>query len=77
MSDISPELRIRAQKTDSGIPEEMKDKILQPFFKAKKVTEKTGLELSITHDISKAHGGQLEINSNERGSVFRIKLPYK
>jgi signal transduction histidine kinase len=40
-----------------GIPEEIKDKILQPFFTTKKGTEGTGLGLSITHDIIKAHGG--------------------
>ncbi len=54
-----------------------KDKIMQPFFTTKKGTAGTGLGLSITNDIIKAHGGQLEINSNERGSVFSIKLPYK
>jgi len=59
-----------------GIPEEMKDKILQPFFTTKKGTEGTGLGLSITNDIIKAHGGQLEIKTEEgNGSVFVISLP--
>jgi signal transduction histidine kinase len=47
-----------------GIPEEIKDKILQPFFTTKKGTEGTGLGLSITHDIVKAHGGHLNISSS-------------
>ena len=43
-----------------GIPSSIKEKIFQPFFTTKKGTEGTGLELSITNDIVKAHGGQLE-----------------
>ena len=57
-----------------GIPDEIKDKILQPFFTTKKGTEGTGLGLSITNDIIKAHGGSLEIESGYSGSVFKIIL---
>ena len=46
-----------------GIPDEIKDKILQPFFTTKKGTEGTGLGLSITHDIVKAHGGELKVET--------------
>ncbi|MBN7800819.1 histidine kinase [Algoriphagus aestuariicola] len=46
-----------------GIPDEIRDKIMQPFFTTKKGTEGTGLGLSITHDILKAHGGDLGIES--------------
>ncbi len=59
-----------------GIPEAIKDKILQPFFTTKKGTEGTGLGLSITHDIVKAHGGELKAESKEgEGSKFIILLP--
>ena len=57
-----------------GIPEEIKDKILQPFFTTKKGTEGTGLGLSITHDIVKAHGGGLNISSSPGGTIFKILL---
>ncbi|MBN3521002.1 nuclear transport factor 2 family protein [Algoriphagus lutimaris] len=61
-----------------GIPKEIKDKILQPFFTTKKGTEGTGLGLSITHDIIKAHGGELHLETNEQvGSEFIIHLPLK
>lgn len=61
-----------------GIPKEIKDKILQPFFTTKKGTEGTGLGLSITHDIIKAHGGELQVETNEQvGSEFIIHLPLK
>lgn len=59
-----------------GIPEEIRDKILQPFFTTKKGTDGTGLGLSITHDIVKAHGGELRVETAEgKGSEFRISLP--
>jgi signal transduction histidine kinase/ligand-binding sensor domain-containing protein len=57
-----------------GIPEEIKDKILQPFFTTKKGTEGTGLGLSITNDIVKAHGGKLNISSSPGGTIFKIFL---
>ncbi|WP_304518102.1 sensor histidine kinase, partial [Cecembia rubra] len=60
-----------------GIPEEIKDKILQPFFTTKKGTEGTGLGLSITHDIVKGHGGSISICSDANGSIFTISLPKK
>jgi len=59
-----------------GIPDKIKDKILQPFFTTKKGTEGTGLGLSITHDIVKAHGGMLKVNSKiDTLTEFRILLP--
>lgn len=59
-----------------GIPDEIKDKILQPFFTTKKGTQGTGLGLSITNDIIKAHGGHMEIQSEiNSGTTFSIVLP--
>jgi signal transduction histidine kinase/ligand-binding sensor domain-containing protein len=59
-----------------GIPDDIKDKILQPFFTTKKGTEGTGLGLSITHDIVKAHGGLLNVASQAgKGTTFTIELP--
>ncbi|RAI94852.1 ATP-binding protein [Algoriphagus yeomjeoni] len=58
----------------SGIPKEIQDKILQPFFTTKKGTEGTGLGLSITHDIVKAHGGELLIQSIPGQTIFQIQL---
>ncbi|MDN3204101.1 ATP-binding protein [Algoriphagus sediminis] len=63
-----------------GIPEEIRDKILQPFFTTKKGTEGTGLGLSITHDIIKAHGGELRVENKSdtemnKGTTFLITLP--
>ena len=65
---------IEIEDNGPGIPEEIKDKILQPFFTTKKGTQGTGLGLSITNDIIKAHGGSLEIESGYSGSIFKIIL---
>jgi signal transduction histidine kinase len=71
-------IAVSVSDNGSGIPDSIKDKILQPFFTTKKGTDGTGLGLSITHDIIKAHGGSLEISSeNQEGSTFRITLPVK
>jgi signal transduction histidine kinase len=84
--DYKPKLTIRTRQTDSGttieiedngpgIPADMKDKILQPFFTTKKGTEGTGLGLSITNDIVKAHGGEIDIKSKENeGTIFTVTL---
>lgn len=69
-------IKLEIEDNGPGIPDEIRDKILQPFFTTKKGTEGTGLGLSITNDIIKAHGGQLNIES-EVGTMTRfiITLP--
>jgi signal transduction histidine kinase len=67
---------IRIADNGPGIPEHIKDKIMQPFFTTKKGTEGTGLGLSITHDIIEVHGGELRVESKEgEGAEFTIILP--
>ena len=80
-----PKLSVRTHQTEGivtieiedngpGIPNEIKDKILQPFFTTKKGTQGTGLGLSITNDIVKAHAGSMDIDSQPGQTVFKIKL---
>ncbi len=64
-------VEIVVEDNGPGIPENIKNKILQPFFTTKKGTEGTGLGLSITHDIIKAHGGEL-ILENQMGGGARL-----
>jgi signal transduction histidine kinase len=61
----------------SGIPEGIKDKIMQPFFTTKPAGEGTGLGLSLSYDIVvKGHDGSIAVESKDgEGSVFVIKLP--
>jgi signal transduction histidine kinase len=69
-------VRIEIEDNGPGIPEDIKDKILQPFFTTKKGTEGTGLGLSITNDIIKAHGGELQVETTAgTGSTFIIQIP--
>jgi signal transduction histidine kinase len=65
---------IEVEDNGPGIPDDIKDKILQPFFTTKKGTEGTGLGLSITNDIVKAHGGGLNISSSPGSTIFKILL---
>jgi signal transduction histidine kinase/tetratricopeptide (TPR) repeat protein len=60
----------------SGIPQNIVDKIFQPFFTTKPTGQGTGLGLSLSYDIVKAHGGELKVETKEgEGSTFIISLP--
>jgi signal transduction histidine kinase len=60
----------------SGIPQKILDKIFQPFFTTKPTGQGTGLGLSLSYDIVKAHGGELKVETKEgEGSEFIISLP--
>ncbi len=67
-------VQIIVEDNGPGIPEEIHESILQPFFTTKKGTEGTGLGLSITHDIIEAHGGSLEFDSSDSGTTFTVNL---
>ncbi len=68
---------ISVKDNGNGIPDVVKDKIMQPFFTTKPTGEGTGLGLSLSYDIVvKGHGGTIEVQSAEgKGSEFIIKLP--
>ncbi|MEN8164701.1 MAG: ATP-binding protein [Acidobacteriota bacterium] len=60
-----------------GIPPEIRKKIFDPFFTTREVGEGTGLGLAVSDTIVRAHGGSLEVESEEnRGTVFRFRLPF-
>ena len=68
---------ITVSDNGTGIPEDLKQKIFQPFFTTKPTGEGTGLGLSLAYDIvTKGHNGTLEVASKEgEGTTFTIKLP--
>lgn len=69
-------LIIAVRDNGSGIPDDLKAKIFQPFFTTKPTGQGTGLGLSISYDIVKAHGGELSVSSTAgQGSEFTINLP--
>jgi len=70
-------LQIAVKDNGTGIPDAVKEKIMQPFFTTKPTGEGTGLGLSLSYDIIvKAHGGSIDIVSTEgEGATFIISLP--
>jgi signal transduction histidine kinase len=67
---------ISVKDNGNGIPQKIMDKIFQPFFTTKPTGQGTGLGLSLSYDMVKAHGGTLEVVSEEGlGSEFQITLP--
>jgi len=64
--------------SDNGndIPQNIIDKIFQPFFTTKPTGQGMGLGLSLAYDIVKAHHGEIKVESKEgEGSTFEIHLP--
>ncbi|RPA68959.1 two-component sensor histidine kinase [Cyclobacteriaceae bacterium YHN15] len=69
-------VKISVRDNGPGIPDTIKDKIFQPFFTTKPTGQGTGLGLSLSYDIVKAHGGELSIESRSgQGATFIILLP--
>jgi signal transduction histidine kinase/ligand-binding sensor domain-containing protein len=74
--NLGDRIEISVKDNGNGIPEEIKDKIFQPFFTTKPTGQGTGLGLSLAYDIVKAHGGEIKLESKEgEGSEFIIELP--
>jgi len=79
----SDQILVTIEDNGPGIPSDIKDKIFQPFFTTKPTGQGTGLGLSLSYDIIKAHGGEITCKSEEgkglpadqAGTEFIIKLP--
>ncbi len=73
---IGDKIEIRVKDNGNGIPAKIIDKIFQPFFTTKPAGEGTGLGLSLSYDIIKAHGGEISVNTKEGGfTEFIIQMP--
>ena len=71
-------VEIKVADNGNGIPQKVLDKIFQPFFTTKPTGQGTGLGLSLSYDIVKAHGGELKVETREGpGTEFTIQLPIK
>ncbi|MGC4037003.1 MAG: tetratricopeptide repeat protein [Chitinophagaceae bacterium] len=81
----SNDITITIEDNGTGIPQNIIDKIFQPFFTTKPTGQGTGLGLSLSYDIIKAHGGEIRVETKEgearpddtvgRGTTFIIQLP--
>jgi two-component system, NtrC family, sensor kinase len=73
---VNGKVEIIVMDNGNGIPQKVLDKIFQPFFTTKPTGQGTGLGLSLSYDIVKAHGGELKVETREgEGSIFIIDLP--
>jgi len=69
-------VEISVKDNGNGIPQKVLDKIFQPFFTTKPTGQGTGLGLSLSYDIVKAHGGTIHIESRKGiGTKFIIEFP--
>lgn len=74
--NLGDKIEISVEDNGPGIPEEIKNKIFQPFFTTKPTGEGTGLGLSLSYDIIKAHKGELNVETKEgEGTEFTVQLP--
>src|SRR5579862_3330835 len=75
---INDKVVLTVMDNGNGIPQKLVDKIFQPFFTTKPTGQGTGLGLSLSYDIVKAHGGEIKVETKENeGSEFTISLPLK
>ncbi len=70
------QVQLSVADNGSGIPDSIKDKIFQPFFTTKPAGQGTGLGLSLSYDIVKAHGGELNVKSQPGETIFELCLMY-
>jgi signal transduction histidine kinase len=69
-------IQIRVKDNGIGMSEATKQKIFQPFFTTKPTGQGTGLGMSLSYDIIKAHGGEINVHSEEGvGTEISIELP--
>ena len=88
---VANKVLISVKDNGNGIPEAIKEKIFQPFFTTKPTGSGTGLGLSLSYDIVKAHGGEISVRTKENegpsageadlpagqsGTEFTIQLPH-
>ena len=75
-AEPGPYVCIRVQDTGTGMPDDVMDKIFEPFFSTKEEGEGTGLGLSTAYSIVQSHDGFVDVNSERgEGTQFRVYLP--
>jgi signal transduction histidine kinase len=69
-------VEIRVKDNGTGIPQKVLEKIFQPFFTTKPTGQGTGLGLSMSYDIIRAHGGEIKVATKEgEFTEFIVELP--
>jgi signal transduction histidine kinase len=75
---VGGNVEISVKDNGVGIPQNVLDKIYQPFFTTKPTGQGTGLGLSLSYDIIKAHGGEIKVETKQsEGAEFIVEIPLK
>ena len=75
---VDNKIEIHIKDNGKGIPQKIRDKIFQPFFTTKPTGQGTGLGLSLSYDIIKAHGGEIKVETKEgEYTNLLFNYPYK
>lgn len=68
-------VEIRIADEGEGIPESLRERVFEPFFRASRKSGGTGLGLGIAREIARAHRGDVVIRSGDRGALVVVTLP--
>jgi signal transduction histidine kinase len=68
-------LRFRVSDTGSGVPEDVRERLFEPFVTGR--ADGTGLGLAIVREIARAHGGDASLIASSEGAVFELELPWQ
>lgn len=69
-------LVIQVEDNGPGVPSEIKDRIMEPFFTTKEIGKGTGLGLSLSKSIMETFGGKLELAKQQNPTTFLMMIPY-
>ena len=75
VTDQGENVEINVMDNGNGIPHDVAEKIMQPFFTTKELGKGTGLGLSISRNIIESHKGRFFLDSNSQYTKFTIILP--
>lgn len=73
--ELDSQIQISVTDSGKGIPDEIKERIMQPFFTTKEIGKGTGLGLSISNGIIEAHEGKISIDNKASNTTFKILMP--
>lgn len=68
-------VEFRVIDSGDGVPEAIRNRIMEPYFTTKKVGEGTGLGLSICKKIAEDHGGTVSLDEESEHTCFVLRLP--